>query len=308
MTAYTRGELQGIMWREELTYGLTPTGALAWGGKLVSVKPRFDVKKEFIPGPGSRGHTDVVREFITCGANIKYYARIDGGGYDWRYFGAAMGYGTISGVVEHLSSFSMQLAMKVGSSYRYNKYSGCKFDKLAIQSDGAGLPLLFDADIICQYIEPSTSKSYTKIQAVTMGADAAEVTAPILKYTGNVQIDLGSGPYNLKPKTWKFTVQNGLEAQEGNLPGASGGPYSLAAGSGINEGERQILFEFSKDCEGEDYINAVLSDTAVAAVTIPVGANTITLSDLELIGDLPERQHAIFQESYQLRATSMAIA
>lgn len=311
MAAYTAGELQNLFYAPESSYGITPTSALTWGARLLSIKPRWDLAKQFDPLPGSRtSYGTMTTGARVAGATVRAYAKAVSGGYDWRNLWAVYALGSTSGLAEHLPSFSMQIAQRVGaSSYRRNLYNGCKVTKLDLAGTGVGLPLEFSAELIAQHIASSTSKAFTGLQAVTVGADPAEISTPELKWTGTLQYNLGAGLVALRPDSWKLTVDNHMEAQPGNLPGASGGPYPLAAGAGINEGLRDILFEWTQQANDETFINARLADTPISAVTIPIGANTVTLYEGTWDQpELPERVQGLFKETYTLRFRSLSIA
>lgn len=308
--AYLPGELQNLYYVPESAYGVTPTSALVWGARLLSIAPTFDQKKQFDPLPGSRtSYGTACNGAIECSATVRAYAKEVSGGYDWLSLWARYALGSVSGLEEHLPSFSMQIAQKVGTSYRRNLYNGCKVGKLTISTTGLGLPLEFSADIMAQYISASTSKTFAGLQAVTVGADPAEITTPELKWSANVRYNLGSGLTDLRPDSWKLTVDNHLEAQPGVLQGSSGGPYALAAGNGINEGLRDILFKWTQQAGDEVFTNARLADAPMAAITIPVGANTITLLEGTWDdGALPERQQALYKETHRLRFRGLSIA
>lgn len=308
--AYLPGELQNLFYVPETSYGVTPTGALTWGARLLSIAPTFDQKKQFDPSPGSRtSYGTVCNGPVECSATVRGYAKAVSGAYDWRNLWAVYALGSASGLAEHLTSFSMQIGQKVGAAFRRNLYNGCMISRMTIGGTGVGLPLEFTADIIAQYVSSSTSKTFAGLQAVTVGADPTEIATPELKWTAQPKINLGAGLSDLKPDSWTFTVDNKLERQPGVLQGNSGGPYALAAGSGINEGLRDILFEWTQQAHDETYVNARLSDTPVTAVTIPIGASTITLSEGTWDdGALPERQQALYKETHRLRFSSLSIA
>lgn len=308
--AYLPGELQNLFYVPEASYGVTPATALTWGARLLSVAPKYDRKKQFDPLPESRSSYGTVCDgALEAGATVRAYAKAASGGYDWRNLWAVYALGSTSGLADHLGSFSMQVAQKVGSSYRRNLYNGCKLNRLSIAGTGVGLPLEFEGEVVAQCIAASTSKAFTGLQSVTVGADPAEITSAELKWVGTLQYNLGSGLTDLRPDSWKLTVDNHLEAQPGVLPGSSGGPYALAAGAGINEGLRDIVFEWTQQAADETFVNARLADTAVTAVTVPVGANTVTLSEGAWDdGSLPERVQGLYKETHRLRFRTLSIA
>ena len=307
MGQYTTGELDALYYVAESAYGTTPTGALSFGGDLLSLRPTVDLRKEWIMQGANRSFGTVTKGPYKAGFSASLYNR---SAVDWRTLFAAYAFGSTSGLADHLGSFSALIGKKVGANYFYNMYNGCKISKLAISSELPGKPWVFDADVLAQHVVKSTTKAFTGLQTVTMGAYPAEPAKPILTRLVQPQINLNAGGLAAFPtKKIALTVDNHLVGQPGCKVGADSVDYPLDAGENINEGDRDIIVDYTIDATNETYTNSKLADQAVTALTIKVGAYTITLSGgVWEANDLPELKQGLMEESGRVRFNALSIA
>jgi len=291
----------------EVTYGVTPTSALTYGGPIVSFKPNVDKQVELHRTSG-RDFSDVTRGPYKAGFNIKAKARSVSGGYNWTNLWAMFGMGSASGLADTLGSFTAQTS-KVGAATTYNFYNGCKVSKLNISSEGPGKEILFDADVIAQWVQAATTtKAITGLQSLTVGADPTDITTPLLIWNGISQINLGGGLTTWTPRKWSLIVDNHLAPNPENRLGADSVKYPLDAGS-LPEDSRDIILEVTLPHEAETYLAAKLADTAITAVTIPIDAKTVTLSNgVFMANDLPELKQGLLEETCKMQFTSLSIA
>lgn len=307
MGQYTAGELDLLYYVAESSYGVTPTGAQSYGGDIVSMKPNVDPVKSFILLGGNRSFGTYTKGPYKAGFTASMYART---AVDWRTLFAAYAFGSTTGLADHLGSFSTLIGKKVASSYAYNMYNGCKISKLVISSELPGKPWVFDIDVIAQHVVKSTTKTFTGLQSVTMGAYPSEPAKPIMTRLTQPKINLNAGGLAAFPaKKISLTVDNHMAGQPGCKVGADSVDYPLDAGENINEGERDIIVDYTIDATNETYTNSKLADQAVTALTIKVGAYTITLSGgVWEANDLPELKQALMEESGRIRFNSLSIA
>jgi hypothetical protein len=307
MGQYTAGELDALYYVAESAFGTTPTGAQSFGGDLISLKPSVDLRKEFIMQGSNRSFGTATKGPYRAGFVASLYNR---SAVDWRTFFAAYACGSTSGLADHLGSFSALVAKKVATAYKYNMYNGCKISKLTIGSELPGKPWIFDIDVLAQWVSQSTTKSFTGLQTVTMGAYPAEPAKPILTRLVTPRINLAAGGLaNFPAKKISLTVDNHLTGQPGCKVGADSADYPLEAGEAINEGIRDIIVDYTIDATNETYTNSKLADQAVTALTIKVGAYTITLSGgVWEANDLPELKQDLMEESGRIRFNALSIA
>jgi hypothetical protein len=309
MGVYTSGELRKGYWRNESGgYGVIPTDALLWGCDILRFRPAVDLKQEEYITSGSRSFSDSCRGPYDVGFNIEGYARAVTGGYSWRNFWAVYGLGYDTAMIDHLTSFIFQATKKVGTNYYYNVYNGCKPNMQEIRFDKHGQPLVFGMDAFSQFIIPSTSKNFTGLQTVTVGADPSNETGAMLIWQGDMQINIAAGGLvTFKPKKARFWTEHNLERQYGIKVGDDGSSYPVACA--LDEGPRRILFEADMPHGNETYVNAKLANSACTALTLPVGANTITLSDGVFIpNELPTLEHKQMSEKFTVSFKSFSIA
>jgi hypothetical protein len=304
---YTAGELDALYYVAESSWGVTPTGAQVFGGDLISLKPDIDLNKQFIIQASNRSFGAVSNGPYKAGFMASLYNR---SAVDWRTFFAAYAYGSTTGIADHLGSFSALVAKKVSSSYKYNLYNGCKINTLKISADKPGAPFVFDAGIKSKWVTQGTSKTFTGLQSVTMGAYPAVPAKPVDSWLTGVQINLAAGGLAAFPiKKFSFTVDNKLAGMQDLVTGADAVQYPLEAGQGISEGERDMTFEYSIDSTNETYTNSKLVNQAVTALTIKIGSYTITLSGgVWEANDFPELKQALMEEGGKIRFNAMSIA
>jgi hypothetical protein len=307
MGQYTAGELDALYYIAESVYGTTPTGAQVFGGDLISLKPDVSLGKQFVVQGSNRSFGTTTKGPYKAGFRAQLYNR---SAVSWRTLFAAYAFGSTTGLADHLGSFSALVGKKVGANYFYNMYNGCKINKLTISSEKPGMPFVFDAEVFAQWVTASTSKTFAGLQAVTMGAYPAEPAKPIDTWLTGIQINLAAGGLAAFPvKSFSLTVDNHLSRQPGLKTGADAKQYPLEAGQAINEGERDIIFEYAIDSTNETYTNSKLADQAVTALTIKIGTYTITLSGGAWeANDLPELKQALMEESGKIRFNAMSIA
>jgi hypothetical protein len=307
MGQYTAGELDALYYVAESAWGVTPTGAQSFGGDLISLKPDVDLGKKFILQGANRSFGSATKGPYKAGFTASMYSR---SAVDWRTFFAAYAFGSTAGVADHLGSFSALVAKKVASAYKYNLYNGCKISSLKISVDAPGNPFIFDAAVKAKWVTPGTSKTFTGLQSVTMGAYPAEPAKPVNTWLTAVYINIAAGGLVVFPiKKWSFTVDNKCVGQPDVVTGADSVQYPLEAGQGISESERDMIFDYTIDSTNETYTNSKLADQAITALTFKIGAYTVTLSGGSWeANDLPELKQALMEEPGRIRFNAMSIA
>lgn len=129
----------------------------------------------------------------------------------------------------------------------------------------------------------STTKAITGLQALTVGADPADITTSLLTWSGISQINVaGGGLANWHPRRWTFAIDNHLEPWQQNKTGADTNNYAVEAGQ-LPESDRDITLEVELPHESETYLNANIAKSAITAVTLPIGNKTLTLTNGRLV-------------------------
>ena len=303
----TAGDLVQFLYVNESVYGTTPTSALVYGGDTATFTPKVDLSQNYIRLAGSRGIGTVVPGPYKCGFNATMYDRV---GYDWTTFFAVNACGAAGGLTEHLGSFSAQIETLENSYPVYNVYSGCKIDKLKISCDKPGMPLIFDIDVMAQWVIWGGSKSMTGFQTVTVGADPSMPSGQVYCWSDKHMINIaGGGAATFPVSKWSFTLENHLVGMPLVVTGADAYKLPLEAGAGISEGVRDIVFEYECPSTNETYTNSKLANQAITSLTVPVGAKTITLTDGVWEGnDLASKKQDLMTESGKIRFKSLTIA
>lgn len=307
MGQYTAGELDLLYYINEVTYGTTPTGAQVYGGDIISLKPTVDLKKEFVVQQSNRSFGAVIKGPYKAGFTASLYNRT---AVDWRTFFAAYAMGSTTGLSDHLGMFSALIGKKVATAYKYNMYNGCKINKLTISSELPGKPWIFDIDVLAQWVVSSTTKAFTGLQTVTMGAYPTVPAKPVLTRLAIPRINLNAGGLvDFQPKKISLTVDNKMMGVPSAKTGADSVVYPLECGLEISEGVRDIIVDYTIDATNETFTNSKIADQDVTALTIKVGAYTITLSGGSWeANDLPELKQDLMEESGRIRFNALTIA
>ena len=303
---YTAGELQPLFYVAESVYGTTPTGALSWGGDPVSIKLNIDKKRNYVNQATNRSFGTTTKGPERYGFQAKLYNR---SAIDWRTL-AAGAFGAVSALTDHQGSFSALIAKKAAAAYKYLLFNGCKVNKLTISAELPGMPFVFDYDILAQYATADTDKTFAGLQAVTVGADPADPAKPVDSWLTALQINIAAGGLAAFPvQKFSLTIDNHMKGQEGIVIGNDTIHYALEAGQGINEGERDIIFEYTIPSTNETYTNSKLIDSAITALTIVIGSYTITLAGGGWeANDFPEIKQGLNEETGKIRFNALTIA
>ena len=313
MVAYSPGEIANFYYVAESVYGTTPTDALTWGGIIAEkdgAKPKVNKNQAFHRGTSSRSFSDVTIGAWNVGFKLRGLARVTSGGYNWKNFWAAYALGSTTALTEHLGSFTAQLERVIGAGKVYWHFNGCKIDKLAISCEGPGQLIEFDVDVLARWPNRGTAKAITGLQALTVGADPAEITTALMTWASVSQINIAAGGLTTwYPRKWQIDIDNGLKATMGNLTGADTANYSCA--QAINEGPRDIIFSCTLDLESETYNTAKLAGSAITALTFVLDTFTVTLSGGKLLvedDDLPPFSREIGEQTIRIRFSGITVS
>jgi len=281
---YTIGEVRRLYYVAEATYATTVTSSLVYAGLPVSIKPKsnFKIEPEYVQG--SRSFSTAGRDgMVEMGFSYQGKAQAVSGGYNWKNFFAVYGFGSLTGIEDgsssygRIGSFSAIIGITQGINTYYNLYNGCVIDSLKISCDEPGKAILFDAEILAQYVDYGTSKTFTRLQSVTVGADPTTITTDILRWAGNIQVNIAAGGLTtIYPSKFALTVKNNITREPGNRTGADAVIYPVAID--MTEGAREIMVELTLPRKSQTFQNAKIANSAITALTIPIGVNTITLT------------------------------
>jgi hypothetical protein len=307
MAERTYGELNRFHYKTESAYASPPSGTLVWGGEILSVKPNINRKRELLHTSGSRGFSEAnLLAAPEIGFTIKLRQRAISGGVDWTTL-AAYALGSTSGLADHLGSFTGLVSETVGATTYRNVYYGCKANKLTIESAEQGALWEFTYEFWAQFVDWSTTTTFARLNNYTIGATPTAISTSVLARIGQLQYNLGGGLTDWDPADVKITISNDLTRHPGNKLGYDATNYALS--KTIDEGKREITVEITKPHEDETWENAKHLGTALSALTFPIGAKTLTLTDGVLDGgDLVDRRHAKREETVKASFKSLSIA
>ena len=303
MAAYTTGELKNGQYRDEATWGTMQTGAMTMMGKTRIARPMHDDKHEFVPFAGTRSNFSLNHGPWDKGI----YSKIVPLASNWKNFFLYYGWGSASGVAEHLDSFTAQFDVYNGTTHAYQLLNGCKMNKLEIIGVGPGKMFEFDFEAYSQYAWQQSSKTVSNIQNITLGADGSDPGTSEVIWNGNAQINLGGGGLStFYPQNFKLIVDNKLFREPGIKEAYDGSKYPVAIA--LHEGVRDIIFEATVISQNQTYHDAMRLKTAVTALTFPIDGETITLSNGHFMPTYPEYKQEINTEQIRIKFTDVSIA
>ena len=309
MTGFPPGSLGALQFVAESAYGTIPTGAMAWAGDTQSFDPVVDLKPEFLNRPGSRRFGAVTRGIYDVSTTVSWF---DQAGSEWTDFLALYGYGSTSGLADHLGDFTLQVDVFDGTTHNWHFLNGCKFNRADLVFTAPGEKIMFEAEIWAQWLqieEHASSKAIAgQMQNVTPGADGAEPGGATLFWAGNSQINLAAGGLvDWLPTNMRLSVTQGLEREYGIKTGDDSRAYPVALA--LHEGLSDILFTAEVISQNQTYANSKRNADAITAITIPVDDEVITLANGEWDEPaLPAYKQAVNREQISIRFPTLSIA
>lgn len=307
--AYTAGELQKAYYVTEGTYGEIPTSQLAWVGETLKLTNLMDKKKSFITHPGSRSYGAVDEDPEEHGFVLTYH---DKAGSEWTEFFATLGYGSSSGLTDHLGSFVLFGDEFDGTTHNWQIYSGSKVNRASIIASGPGKLLDFQIEAFSQYFQiwsHADSRTITgDIQDVIFGANPPAETGTDLTWAGQAEINLNDTSLaDLEITDWKLDVLQKVRRE----PGFKDGDDSLvrALAIAMHEGDRGIMFEANAISKDMVFANSKRKDELITALTLPIDDEVITLTGgVWIADDMPEYAQEINTETLMMQFQDLSIA
>lgn len=311
---YMPGETRRLYYAAESSHGVTPTSALVYAGLIESLQAKVNFKVETHPAPQGRGFAYKTRGAAEVGFLYRFKPQAVSGAYNWKNFWAVYGLGASTGIQDgttsygRLGSFSALVGRTQGATSYYNLYNGCKVNQAKITAEELGKALMFEAEIFAQYISKGTSKTFTGLQSVVVGADPTIITTNPLTWNNILTANIGgAGAANIYPKKWSLTINNNLGREPGTRVGADTNKYQLAA-LNLSEGKRDITFEMTLPQKDESWVNAKIDDSTIT-ITIPIDTSTITLSGgVFAADDLPEMKQDLAEQTVKIYFNALSIA
>lgn len=311
MAGFTAGELKRWYFVPEATYGVTPTGtALTYGGAILDMKPKVNMAMERHWLGDTQAYTQVSRGPYKAGFDLEYYAHQDSGAYYWYNFAMVYGLGAAGAFTDHLTSFSTQFMKYVNPTYYYDIFNGCKINNLTMRFNKPGQPIVFKADVVAQFVTLGTSKTLSGMQNGTVvGANPTDIATNLLARTGVSQINLGGGGLaNWYPTSMELSIGRNLEGVPGTKVGADSVDYPVECVA-LDEGQRDIMLTADVRYQNTTYKAAKLAGTAITALTIAAGNQTITLANGDFASDdFPGESQKLRDEPLKMHFKAMTVA
>lgn len=185
----TFGGYEGdVGWVEEATCGVTPTGVLKGFGYVQNVEP--DYAKGLVKGRqvGSQKLAYQHQGKIEVSLTVEYVPvnRVLNDVFKYAL-------GALTGHTNHLVTRSIErgLVRTDPAGQQRELFNLCKVNSLSMEA-AVGEEWKFTVELLAQYMQHSTSKTYAGFQNVTVGASPAVETAePIMFNDGNIKICRG---------------------------------------------------------------------------------------------------------------------
>jgi len=314
---FTAGEIRRVLIVPETTYATTPAvgsvATLTYAGDIETFNNTTDEKVTPIYTDGSRSFGTQTRGAQIVGFTWKGFVRdsVDTfGSFLCKYaFGAYDSGTTTATLADALPSFSCQISKRQWDTagagawvYDYNLYNGCKINKLTITGNEPGMALEIEVEVFAQSVAKSTTKAFTGLQALTLGADPSDDTGVPVRWNGASAYNIGGGAVTMYPEKFKVVVNNNIQRSMGILSGNSGGPYCVT--TALNEGRREITYEFTQELQDDVFTAAKRAGTAITTVTFVhsgTASGTLTLTNgIFMANDYPTLIQDVNKESVKM--------
>lgn len=315
MTAYAPGELKRLYWLDEVTHGTTPATAPQYGGEVQSVTPSFEPHQSFEVLSDAKQFSPAacVFEQIDAGFKIRSYARINASGYDWRDPLLRGALGAVGGIsaLGRLPSLSFLIELTRSTTYGRYLFNGCKVDKLVLTADRPGAKLLFEADVMAQYMTKCTGSppaTVAGLQSLTLGTYEAVPTSALLQWKAPFTLNTGT-PRTIYPQNWKLTIENHLVRQGESKTGADAAQYALTGQ--LHEGVQDVTFEADVYLEDLAAFDEMLANQAITSLATTIGGYTVTLGLGRYVvdsGALPELKQDVMTQHLKMKFSTLTVA
>lgn len=316
MAAFTAGELKRLYWLEESNYGVTLASTeLKYGADLTSFNNGAEPNQEIEQHADSRAYAPAscVITRMDHGFKLKQaQVRAPISGYDWTkplLYGAMGSAGGFS-ALGRLPSFSMLTGLTAGATSHYSIYSGCKVNSLSMSCERAGGRVMFEADVMAQYLARTTALALTGFQSKTLGSLGAIPAAAVLQWKAPFVITpSGGSARTVYPEPWTLRINNNLQRAGGAVTGADSNVYTIT--EQLHEGKAEIELEMKLYLEDLTAINEMLENTAVTSVSTVIGGKTITLGSghHKVDGNAwPELKQDVMDQTLRFRFSTMTVA
>ena len=182
----TYGGYEGVVgWIEEVTCGVTPTGALTGFGYVNNCEPSYEKGMQKGRQINSQKLSWQKQSMIEAGLTVEYVP-VD------RVLDAIFKYalGTSGTHDDHLLTRSIERGVQrdAPAGEQRELFNLCKVNTLTMETS-VGEPWTFTEELVAQYMQPASSKTYSGFQSLTVGADPAlEADEPLMYYDNAIQI------------------------------------------------------------------------------------------------------------------------
>jgi hypothetical protein len=313
MTTILGSEVKRAYWSAETNFGVTTTAALKALGDV------FDFSSNFNPNPEedsieNRAFTKIgfgVNE-LTFSLKSKVWQR-DGVVFVPEDFWALYALGETTGrsTDGRLDSFSLVTKKANSAGTWYALWNGCMVDSLSIAAPGVGKALIYELGCRAQWMSLSTTKAFTGLQAVTVGADPTLPTTDYDRWNGTLPtVNYGSGAINVAGTIdWNIAIKNGLGPEWYKKTGSTLNPY---VAENFDEGEFECVVEINRWHREELHLVQMLARvTTGITLTLPINGKTWTLSGGYVPGGtMPDMKSGKdpLRESIKLKFNAISIA
>lgn len=182
----TYGGYEGAVgWIAEASCGVTPTGALTGFGYVQNVEPSYEKGMQKGRQINNQKLSWQRQSMIEAGLTVEYVP-VD------RVLDAIFEYalGESGTHDDHLKTRSIERGVQRDSPAGEERelFNMCKVNTLSMETS-VGEPWTFTEELVAQYMQHSTSKTYAGFQSLTVGADPAlEADEPLMYYDNAIQI------------------------------------------------------------------------------------------------------------------------
>lgn len=301
MSVRSKGSLCRFAVRDEETYGtFSAANVSRYGGALSTLDTTATKSWEEDPGECTYAFAKAYNTGNDYGFKATFTHPRSSAWYNWviMSMGALTGIGDIRDIV----SFTSRIRI---ASDELMAFLGCKINTFKISSSKVGGALSFEADVLAQYCDLSSTTSFE--DALGSSFIFADVDRPDYSpITDNTSlyysINNGVTWLNCDAKTWSITITRNLMADADTVS-----DRPLNAGRSLTPQECTIALEFTQLSRSSVWDSLKLTEVTDIQFKKVIDGTTVILTGGYITGDMPSRSQATYDETTKVTMKDMTV-
>lgn len=301
MSVRSKGSLCRFAVRNESTYGtFSTTNTSRYGGALSALDTTVTQSWEEDPGECTYAFSQAYNTGNDYGFKATFTHPRSSAWYNW----VTMSMGGLTGIgtLRDITPFTSRVRI---ASDELMAFLGCKVNSLKISSTKVGGAVTFEADILSQFCNISSTDSFTDASGTSF--TFAEVDRPdYAPITDNTplyySVDNGVNWLNCDAKTWDLTITRNLMADADTI-----NDKPLNAGRSLTPQECTVELSFTQLSKSNVWDLLKLADTSGLQFIKVIDGATVLLTGGYITGDMPSRSQAAYDETTKIKMKDMAV-